>query len=221
MSVGYKEEVPALNETAVVIRPYTEADIPQLIEVQRECFPLPYPEEQLWSPEQLRSHIATFAEGALCAVVGDKVVGSCTNLIIAFDPCHPQHTWEEVADNGYIRTHNPQGDTLYGIDIAVRPAFRGQGIARMMYQARYDLVMRLGLERFLTAGRLPGYHQHASEMSVDEYAAKVIAGKLIDPVVTPQLRAGLKPVSVVKDYIPDEESANSALLLEWINPQRS
>lgn len=207
-----------MAEGPVVIRSYTEADIPQLLEVQRECFPPPYPEEQLWTPEQLRSHIAVFPAGALCAEIDGKVVASCTSLIIAFDPAHPQHTWAEVSDNGYIRTHNPRGNTLYGIDIAVRPAYRGRGIARLLYRARFDLVVRLGLERFLTAGRMPGYHRHAGTLTVEEYAQRVIAGELADPVITPQLRAGLRPVAVVRDYIPDEESANAALLLEWPNP---
>lgn len=206
--------------TPIIVRPYTRADIPQLLEVQRECFPPPYPEEQLWSPEQLESHIAIFPAGALCADAGGRVVGSCTNLIIRFDPAHPQHTWAEVSDNGYIRTHDPHGDSLYGIDIAVRPAYRGRGIARLMYQARYDLVRRLGLRRFLTAGRMPGYHLHAATLTPEQYAARVIAGELADPVITPQLRAGLRPVAVLRDYLPDEESGNAALMLEWRNPER-
>lgn len=207
-----------MTTSPIIIRPYTEADITELREVQRECFPPPYPEEQLWSREQLLSQIAQFPGGALCAVVDGRIVGSCTNLIIQFDPAHPQHTWAEVADDGFIRTHNPAGNSLYGIDIAVRPAYRGRGIARLFYQARFALVRRLGLERFLTAGRLPGYHRHAAELTVDEYAAKVVAGELTDPVITPQLRAGLKPLGVVREYIPDEESANCALMLEWRNP---
>lgn len=199
----------------IVIRPYTRADIPELIQVQRECFPPPYPEEQLWSRAQLESHIATFPDGALCAVVGGAIAGSCTSLITRFDPDHLQHTWAEISDDGYIRTHDPDGDSLYGIDIAVRPSHRGRGVARRMYQARYDLVRRLRLARFLTAGRMPGYHAHAAALTPEAYAAKVIAGELSDPVITPQLRAGLRPVTVLRDYIPDEESGNCALLLEW------
>jgi len=34
-------------------------------------------------------------------------------------------------------------------------------------------------------------------------------------VITPQLRAGLIPGALLHDYIPDEESANCALLMEW------
>jgi GNAT superfamily N-acetyltransferase len=208
-----------MTTSPIIIRSYTESDIPQLIEIQRECFPPPYPAEQLWSREQLLSHIAIFPAGALCAVDADgRLVGSCTNLIIQFDPAHPQHTWAEISDDGFIRTHNPNGNALYGIDVAVRPAYRGRGIARLMYQARFDLVKRLGLERYLTAGRLAGYHKHASQLSLEEYAAKVVAGELTDPVITPQLRAGLQPVTVIRDYIPDEESANAALMLQWLNP---
>jgi len=205
-----------MNE--IVVRPYTREDIPALIEVQRECFPPPYPEEQLWTPEQLESHIQHFPEGALCAEIAGVLAGSCTSLIIAFDPEHPHHTWAHVADDGYIRNHNSAGDSLYGIDMAVRPAFRGRGVAKKMYQARFDLVRRLGLKRFLAAGRMPGYGAYAASMSPEAYAKKVVAGELVDPVITPQLRAGLRPVTVIRDYIPDEESRNCALLLEWPNP---
>mgnify|MGYP001386529230 CR=1 FL=1 len=199
----------------VKVRPYTLADWDALFRIQRECFPPPYPVEQLWSREQIESHVRLFPEGALCAEVSGEVVGSATALIIAFDPAHPQHSWSEVTGDGYITPHNPAGDTLYGVDMAVRPDFRGQGVARAMYQARYDLVRRLGLTRFLAGGRMPGYHRFAAQLTPDQYAAEVVAGRIADPVITPQLKAGLKPVCVVRDYLPDEESGNNALLLEW------
>lgn len=202
----------------VIIRPYTEHDIPALRAVQRACFPPPYPEEQLWTEEQLRSHIRIFPRGALCAQVGDRIVGSCTSLIIRFDPEHPDHTWDEVADGGFIRTHRPDGDTLYGIDMAVIPEFRGRGVARAMYQARFRLVRELRLKRFVAAGRMPGYAQAANRMTPETYAAKVAAGELTDPVLTPQLKAGLRPVKVIRGYITDAESLDCALLMEWPNP---
>ena len=101
--------------------------------------------------------------------------------------------------------------------MAVVPEYRGRGVARAMYRARFQLVKELGLERFLAAGRMPGYAAHADELSPEAYAEKVIAGELIDPVLTPQLRSGLRPVKVIRNYIPDEESRDCALLLEWRN----
>lgn len=197
------------------VRPYTLADWPALFQIQRECFPPPYPEEQLWSYEQIESHVRRFPQGALCAEVDGELVGSCTSLIIQFDPAHLDHSWSEVTGDGYITTHNPEGDSLYGVDMAVRPAWRGKGVARAMYQARYDLVRQLGLARFLAAGRMPGYHWVKELYSPEQYVDAVISEAMTDPVLTPQLKSGLQPVTVLRNYLPDEESGNCALLLEW------
>lgn len=203
----------------LTIRSYKREDFRQLIEVQRECFPPPYPEEQLWNHEQLECHITLFPEGALCAEISGVIVGSATSLIVQFDPRHPEHTWARVSDNGYIRTHNPRGNVLYGIDMAVRPAYRRQGIARALYEARYDLVRRLRLDAFVAGGRMPGYHLYRRTLTPEDYANKVIEGLITDPVLTPQLRSGLKPIVLLRDYLPDDESGNCALLLCWKDPE--
>lgn len=193
-------------------------DVPQLLRIQTECFPPPFPVELLWQPQQIASHIAHFPEGALCASMGDELVGSATCTRMRFDPDSSAHSWAEVTDDGWIRTCDPRGDTLYGIDIAVRPSKRGYGVARALYRARFALVLRLGLARFLAGSRLSGYHQHRY-LTPEAYAAEVAAGVLVDPVITPQLKAGLRPVQplhVVHDYLPDAESSDCALLMEWV-----
>jgi hypothetical protein len=57
-------------------------------------------------------------------------------------------------------------------------------------------------------------------MTPEQYADAVVRGDLSDPVITPQLRSGLRPVRVVRGYLPDEESGDNALLMEWRNPER-
>lgn len=203
----------------LTIRPYTAADFPQLLHIQRECFPPPYPEEQLWSLEQIQSHVRHFPEGAMCVEVGGELIASATALIKQWQPDDPPHTFYQVSDSGFIRNHDAKGNSLYGIDIAVRPAWRGRGVARALYQARYDLVRKLGLERFLTAGRIPGYHLQANRMTPEQYVQKVIAGQLADPTISAQLRNGLEPVQLLHGYLEDEESHNCALLMQWRNPK--
>jgi ribosomal protein S18 acetylase RimI-like enzyme len=199
----------------IAIRPYTLADLPQLIRIQQECFPPPFPSELWWRAEQIASQVERFSAGALCAVENDELVGSATCNRLRFDPAHPNHTWAEAADDGYLRNYDPQGDTLYGIDVAVRPAWRGRGVARALYQARFALVRALGLKRFLAGSRISGYHRHAATLSAAAYVAAVVAGRLEDPVITPQLRAGLRPVALVPGYLPDTEARDFALLMEW------
>ena len=51
--------------------------------------------------------------GALCAVSAGELMGSATCTRLVFDPAHQDHTWAQAADDGWIRTCDPHGDTLY------------------------------------------------------------------------------------------------------------
>jgi len=201
-----------------VVRPYSSADFDELIAIQRESFPPPFPEELCWNRTQLQTHVTLFPAGALCVEVEGQLAGSITGMRMQYQPGDPDHTWADVTDDGYIRTHNPHGNTLYIVDISVRPAFRSLGIGKVLMQAMYELVIALRLDRLLGGGRLSGYHRYAAELTAEQYAARVLAGALHDPVMTFLLRCGRTPVKVLPGYLPDEESRDYAMLMEWKNP---
>jgi len=202
----------------ICIRNYTKDDFDQLIAIQSECFPPPFPSELWWNKEQLTNHVTKFPEGALCVEANGELAGSVTSLCVDFDPNHVDHTWEEITDNGYIRNHNPNGNTLYIVDISVRPKYRKLGLGKLLIQAMYHIVIEKGYDRLLGGGRMPGYHKVANEMTSEEYLTEVIHGKRKDPVITFLLRCGRVPIGVAKNYLEDEESCNSAALMEWRNP---
>jgi ribosomal protein S18 acetylase RimI-like enzyme len=201
-----------------VIRRYTEQDFAALIQVQQESFPPPFPSDLWWNEDQLRNHVERFPEGALCVEIGGEIAGSMTGLRVNFDPLHAEHNWEEITDGGCIRNHVPDGDTLYVVDISIRPSYRKLGLGHQLMQSMYEVTVHLGLKRLLGGGRMPGYHRVAGEMTAEEYAEAVISGRLKDPVITFLLRCGRTPVQVVPHYLDDEESHHYALLMEWRNP---
>ncbi|MEC0229116.1 GNAT family N-acetyltransferase [Paenibacillus alba] len=204
-----------------VIRTYGREDFQALIRVQQESFPPPFPSELWWNEEQLAEHITRFPEGALCVEVAGEIVGSITGLRVDEEEAHAaDHSWSAITDNGYIRTHRPNGDTLYIVDICIHPAFRKFGLGKWMMQSMYEVVVHLGLGRLLGGGRMPGYHRHSDTMLAEEYVSAVMQGALKDPVITFLLRCGRTPVQVVPNYLEDEESLNYALLMEWRNPFR-
>lgn len=97
-----------------------------------------------------------------------------TSLRMQWDPAHPaSHTWAQVTDDGYIRNHQPDGNTLYIVDLCVRPKYRKWGLAQLMMQAMYHLVIAQGMDRLLGAGRMPGYHLVADQLSAQEYLDQV------------------------------------------------
>jgi ribosomal protein S18 acetylase RimI-like enzyme len=200
------------------VRSYIVEDFADLIAIQQQSFPPPFPSELWWNEEQLMNHVSLFPQGALCVEISGKPVASVTGLLVNFDPQHAEHTWEEITDGGYIRNHNPAGDTLYIVDICVMPAFRKYGLGKLLLQSLYEVVVSQNLKRLLGGGRIPGYNKHADTMSAEQYAAAVIAGNLKDPVLTFLLRCGRMPVKLVQNYLEDEESLNHAMLMEWRNP---
>lgn len=201
-----------------VVRNYTQADFMELIQIQAESFPPPFPSELWWNQEQLTNHVTLFPEGAICVEVDGVLAGSMTGLLVSFDPDHPEHTWEEITDSGYIRNHDPDGDTLYIVDICIRPSHRKLGLGQLMMQAMYELVVHKGLRRLLGGGRMPGYGRYADQWSPEQYVEKVTSGEVRDPVITFLMRCGRTPLRVVANYLEDEESRNYATLMEWKNP---
>lgn len=201
-----------------VIRNYAPTDFAELIEVQREAFPPPYPEEALWTPAQLANHVRLFPDGAICTEVEGRIVGSVTGMIVAYDLDGPDHPWGEVTGWGTIDPHDPDGDTLYIVDICVRPSARKLGLGKQLMAAMYELVIEKRLKRLLGGGRMPGYHAVAERLSAQAYLDAVTRGEIHDPVVTFLLRCGRMPVRVVADYLADEESRNYGALMEWRNP---
>jgi ribosomal protein S18 acetylase RimI-like enzyme len=201
-----------------VIRSYREKDFPGLIRIQQESFPPPFPAELWWNEEQLYNHITLFPEGALCVEVEGSLAGSMTGLIVKLDHNHTHHTWSEITDNGYIRNHDPNGDTLYVVDICISPAYRKLGLGKWLMQSMYEVVVYKGLRRLLGGGRIPGYHRVAHEMTAEQYLEAVVRGELKDPVITFLLHCGRVPVALVPNYLEDEESHHYGVLMEWRNP---
>ncbi|WP_026691648.1 GNAT family N-acetyltransferase [Alteribacter aurantiacus] len=203
----------------ITVRNYTLDDLDALLTIQKEAFPPPFPEELWWNKEQIQAHVDAFAEGAMLAEIGGEPVGSATALMIQFDG--KPHTWDEVADHGYItRSHTPQGDSLYGIDVCVRPDYRGRGVARALYVARKSLVQNRGLKRFMAGCRIPGYHAYADRLTPHEYMNEVQQGRIDDLVLSFMIRQGMTPLQVMENYLEDEESKDCAVIVEWKNEFR-
>ncbi|TFH18784.1 MAG: GNAT family N-acetyltransferase [Myxococcales bacterium] len=185
-----------------------------LIELEKKCFP----DMESWRRDQFDSQLAHFSDGQICVELDGLIVASSSCLIVDFDDYENWQGWQEIADDGYIRNHDPEGDTMYGIEIMVDPEYRGYRLSRRLYDARKDLARRLNLRRLIVGGRIPGYGRHAETMSAREYVDQVMSKRLFDPVLTPQLANGLALQGLIPDYLPgDDQSKGYATFLEWRN----
>jgi ribosomal protein S18 acetylase RimI-like enzyme len=204
----------------LIIRNTRIDDIEKIVKLQQDSFPILARYDNIWHPEELKSHLQIFPLGQFVVVEEDgEVVGSASTLIVTLNPEYAEHTWKGITSDGMFTDHNPKGDSLYGADISTHPKFRHEGIGSMLYGARKELVLRLGLRRMISGGRLFNYQDYADKMSAFEYANKVINGELHDPVLSFELDNGFKFIKVLPEYLDDIRSQNYASFIEWLNPQ--
>jgi GNAT superfamily N-acetyltransferase len=199
------------------IRHLEPADYEAIIEICRRV----YPTERPYTLEELADHRKVFPQGQFVAVDDARgaVAGVHFTLRLRMLDFHIDDSWDVLTAGGSFLDHDPQGPTLYGADIMVHPEHQHHGLGRALTdQARY-LVQEERLWRMVGASRLPGYGKYQAAMHVDEYVAAVIAGKLIDPVLSVHLKDGWTAVRPIHGYLQhDDESAGWAVVIQWVNP---
>jgi len=184
----------------------------QLEKVQRICFPT-LEDAQRFKREHYRKHMELFDAGQFMVLDGSRVVGATTTLRLDFDFAHVDHTFADIIQGGWLTSHDPDGAWLYGADIGVLPEYRGRGLAGALYAARQEVVWRLGLQGQVTAGMLPGYDSVRGSISVPEYYARVLDGRLADPTLSAQMKVGFQPRGLLANYLNDPICDNYSVLL--------
>lgn len=173
---------------------------------------------QIWSKQSIAKLLSIFPDGQLCISVDDKVVACSLSIIVDYSQFGDKHTYQLITGNYTFSTHNPNGDTLYGIEIFVSPDYRGLRLGRRLYEARKELCENQNLKSIIAGGRIPGYHPHADTLTPRQYIDKVKAKELYDPTLTFQISNDFHVRKVLKNYLPgDHESHEFATLIEWNN----
>ena len=171
-----------------------------------------------WKENHFQKLLKIFPEGQLAVLVNDIVVGCALSIIVKYELFGDDHTYQQITGNYTFNTHTPKGNVLYGIDVFIRPDFRGLRIGRRLYDARKELCEKLNLKAIVFGGRIPHYHIHANEMSPREFIRKVKFKELYDPTLAFQLSNDFHVKKILKGYMPgDKESKEYAVLLQWDN----
>lgn len=185
----------------------------------QEIMNLVYPSMHgAWTRKQFTSQITRFPEGQICIEDNGRVIAAAISLIVDYSRYGDRHTYKQMTGNGHLTTHDPSGDTLYGVDIFVHPDYRDLRLGRRLYDARKELCEKLNLRAIVVGGRIPGYAKYHPDITPQKYVELVKAREIIDPVLTFQLANDFHVRKIITDYLPDDkESHGYAILLEWLN----
>ncbi|MEJ7596491.1 MAG: GNAT family N-acetyltransferase [Kofleriaceae bacterium] len=176
--------------------------VAQLAALQQVVFPTLAPEQRFEARHYLR-HIEQFPAGQYCVLDGERVVGMTSTVRLDFDFDHPDHTFADITQGGWLTSHQPAGRWLYGADVGTHPEYRRRGIARALYAARHDTVHQLGLAGQVTVGMPSGYGAVKQLMTAEAYHGELVSGARSDPTISAQLRIGFELRQLVAGYIDD------------------
>lgn len=171
-----------------------------------------------WEEDQIRTLISRFPEGQVVIKADNEIAGCALSIIVDYYKFGNQHTYREVTGDYTFSTHDSRGDILYGIDVFIKPEFRGLRLGRRLYDYRKELCERLNLKGIALGGRIPNYYRHAEIMSPKEYIEKVKRKEIEDPVFNFQISNDFYPSKVLKNYLEGDAASNDyAVLLKWDN----
>lgn len=170
-----------------------------------------------WDEAHIHKLLRSFPQGQLAVVIDGEIVGCALSIIVKYDVFGNNHTYRQITGGFTFDTHSPAGDVLYGIDVFIKPEYRGLRLGQRLYDARKDLVEQMNLRAIIFGGRIPNFHKHP-DITPREYIDKVKRKEVHDPILNFQLANDFHIIRVVKNYLEgDKESRGYAVLLGWDN----
>ena len=171
-----------------------------------------------WREEQITKLIDLFPEGQAAIKVDGEFAGCALSIIVDYNQFDEKHTYKDITGDYSFNTHDPNGNVLYGIDVFIKPKYRGLRLGRRLYDYRKELCEKLNLEGIVFGGRIPNYHKYSGKISPKEYIEQVRNKEIHDPVLNFQMSNDFHPIKILQGYLEgDKESKEYAVLLEWNN----
>jgi predicted amidohydrolase/ribosomal protein S18 acetylase RimI-like enzyme len=202
------------EEHLLKLRNLVLEDYPDVCRIMEAVYPTMGP----WTREQFAAQIRRFPEGQICIEDNGQVTAAAITLIVNYDRFGDRHSYQQITGDGFLTTHDPTGNVLYGVDVFVDPAYRHMRLGRRLYDARKELCRNLNLRMIIAGGRIPGYEEYADQIPPEEYIELVKRRELYDPILSFQLANDFHVRRIIRNYIPEDQASHGfATLVQWSN----
>ena len=174
--------------------------------------------DSYWKESRINKLITVFPDGQVVIKVDGQLAACALSIIVDYELYSDRHTYKQITKDYTFNSHTDDGDVLYGVDVFVKPEYRGLRLGRRLYDYRKELCENLNLKGIVFGGRIPNYHKFSEELTPKQYIEKVKMREIEDPVLDFQMSNDFHPSRVLKGYLPGDSASNDyAVLLKWDN----
>ena len=101
--------------------------------------------DSYWKEHHIESLINKFPEGQVVIKINGELAGCALSIIVDYDSFEEVHTYKDITGDYSFSTHSSDGDVLYGIDVFIKPTFRGLRLGRRLYDYRKEVAENLAV----------------------------------------------------------------------------
>lgn len=170
----------------------------------------------IWDTEKVLEQFRNYPYGSFFSSKDGKIVSTLTVMKMNANNYlqSPDKSWANITGNGTLNTHDPRGDSAFGVDLT-----GGSGNTIKMVKAVILIgLLGEGVRSVFLGSRIPLYHKYAN-MDVNDYViARRKSGKPLDPELAYYKNFGFKVVGVIPDYMHDPKSLNYGVVIKYDNP---
>ena len=174
--------------------------------------------DSYWKKQHIEELTTIFPKGQVVIKIDGNIAGCALSLIVDYRKVEEEHTYADIIEGDTFKMFDAKGDVLYGIDVFIRPEYRGLRLGRRLYDYRKELCEELNLKSIVFGGRMPNYHKFQNEITPKQYIEKVKRKEIHDPVLNFQTSNDFHPVRIIKGYLEGDTASNEyAVLMQWDN----
>lgn len=168
--------------------------------------------------EKVKSHFKICPNLIYCAFENGKLIATVGSIYTTESEMKNKKTWLKKTANGFLTTHMPNGDVVFGVDLSVKKGAPKKISDKIVFSAIFIGLIGEGKKTVYIGSRIPSYHKY-KDMNVDDYVfGKRKNGKPFDPELYFYLKNGFEIVEIIPEYMEDPESLNYGVLIKWDNP---
>jgi hypothetical protein len=206
-----------MTEKSITIRNYCSVHYEEVKALMQQCFADMGALHSTYEELELLSSL--YPQGQILFFSDNELIAANFSRIVPYNKYKLRHTQFDCANLDCFLDDALHGDSVYGLDVIVKPEFQSGKIGKQIVSVFLERVFSDNFNYMLGISRIVNYHKYAATMSALDYAHEVKARRINDPVLGFHFSYGCEIIGDSPSFNKiDVASAGEGIIIGVKNP---